>query len=38
MGDERHAFRALVRNLRERDHFEELWICGKTVLKWNSEQ
>jgi hypothetical protein len=35
MGDERHAFRVLVVNLRERGYFEELYVYGKIVLKWN---
>ena len=32
--DKRGAFRALVGRIRERDHFQDVGMYGRTVLKW----
>ena len=34
MGDKRDVYKALVGNLRERDHLEELCVDGWIILKW----
>jgi hypothetical protein len=34
MGDMRSAQRVLVGNLMERDHFEDLGVNGRIILKW----
>jgi hypothetical protein len=34
MGEGRNAHRVLVGKLRERDHWEDLGIGGKLILKW----
>jgi hypothetical protein len=34
MEEETNACRVLVRNLKERDHLEDLVVRGRIILKW----
>jgi hypothetical protein len=34
MGDRRGAYKVLVGNLRERDHFEDTGIDVRMILRW----
>jgi hypothetical protein len=34
MGERRGAYRALVGNLRDRDHLEDPSVDGRIILKW----
>jgi hypothetical protein len=34
MGESRNAHRVLVGKLREKDHWKDLGIGGKLILKW----
>jgi hypothetical protein len=34
MGESRGTYRVLVRNLRERDHFEDPGVDGSVILRW----
>jgi hypothetical protein len=38
MGERRGAYRALVGNLREEDHFEDPGVDGRIILKWIFER
>jgi hypothetical protein len=38
MGEKRNAYRILVENQKERDHWEDQDVCGWTILKWILER
>jgi hypothetical protein len=35
-GKKKNAYRALVGNLKEREHLEDLRVDGRIILKWSS--
>jgi hypothetical protein len=34
MGEMRNAYKTFVRNMKERNHLEELDVDGRIILKW----
>jgi hypothetical protein len=38
MGEKRIAYRILVVNQKERDHFEDLDVDGRIILRWILER